>query len=310
MDSYRVIDNIQVEKANALARYKRLNNFKKIFRLMEFLIVVALISWSTSYVPNGFKVVGGYIYACSCYILNQHVVFLLGNFIVLLCYVLSGRTENATESVEEAIDSATDSVVLRNVTELVVPQGFENNYAKYETSETVSQVVPALLPVVDNSPQMKETVVAEESEGKIVENENVIVKTECEMVAEKTIKQAAKQIERFNRTQSARLKREMSMRPCRELRRSVTDSRRTGRDLDTDRRKSDADSTVDRQRSDADSTVDRRKSDADLTVDRRKSDGGSPVDRLSNEEFRLTIEAFILNQRSLIKQQAMVEQSY
>nr|GEX81657.1 protein translocase subunit SECA like [Tanacetum cinerariifolium] len=258
MDSYRVIDNIQVEKANALARYKRLNNIKKMFMLMEFLVVVALISWSTSYVPDGFKVVGGYIYACSCYILNQHVVFLL-----------------------------------------VVPQGFENNYAKYETSETVSQVVPPLLPVVDNSPQMKETVVAEESEGKIVENENVIVKTECEIVAEKTIKQAAKQIERFNRTQSARLKREMSMRPCRELRRSVTDSRRTGRDLDTDRRKSDADSTVDR-----------RKSDVDSTVGRRKSDGGSPVDRLSNEEFRLTIEAFILNQRSLIKQQARVEQSY
>ncbi|PWA79463.1 hypothetical protein CTI12_AA206210 [Artemisia annua] len=312
MDSYKIIDNIQVEKANALARYKRLNNITKVFRVMEFLVLVALISWSTSYVPNGFKVVGGYIYACSCYILNQHVVFLLGNFIVVLCYVLSGQTENATESVAELIDSATDSVVIQNVTESVVPQGFEDNYKTYETNETVLEVVPAQLPVVDNSPQMKETVLAEKTEGKIVENEEMVVKTESELVAEEAIKQATKQIERFKRTQSARLKREMSMRPCRELRRSVTDRRRGGRDLDTDRRKSDGDSTVDRLSNEELrlSVADRLRSGRDLDTDRRKSDGDSTVDSLSNEEFQRTIEEFISKQKIFIKQQPMVEQSY
>ncbi|PWA92478.1 hypothetical protein CTI12_AA058680 [Artemisia annua] len=242
MDSYKIIDNIQVEKANALARYKRLNNITKVFRVMEFLVLVALISWSTSYVPNGFKVVGGYIYACSCYILNQHVVFLLGNIIVLLCYVLSGQTENATESVAELIDSATDSVVIQNVTESIVPQGFEDNYKTYETT---------------------------------------------------------KQIERFKRTQSARLKREMSMRPCRELRRSVTDRRRGGRDLDTNRRKSDGDSTVDRLSNEELrlSVTDRLRSGRDLDTDRRKSDGDSTVDSLSNEEFQPSEAALIEDTR-------------
>ncbi|KAI3767139.1 hypothetical protein L2E82_17226 [Cichorium intybus] len=102
--------------------------------------------------------------------------------------------------------------------------------------------------------------------------------SESELTAETAIKQAAKQIERFQRTQSAKLKREISMKPRRELRRSVTERRRS----------------VEVQTGDRNSSM----------------TSSETVERLSNEEFRLAVEAFISKQQSFLKQQTMVENSY
>ncbi|KAI3761218.1 hypothetical protein L1987_51630 [Smallanthus sonchifolius] len=266
MDSYGFIDSIQVEKANALARYRLFNNISKMFRAIEVFIAVALISWSSTRLPTVFKVSGEYLYACSSYVLNQHFVFLVGNVIVVLCYVLSGHTEvgNGSDCSEVAEDNRFRSATVADS---------DNR----KTSEADSNIEPLPVPVppaAEVLPEMKQTAMEEEVEHEVVGYEKAIVKTESEMDAETAIKQAVKQIERFHRTQSAKLSLEISTKPRRELRRSVTERRR--------------------------SEVATTTGDGDLKISSIET-----VERLSNEEFRLAVEAFISKQQNLLKQQAM-----
>lgn len=78
---------------------------------------------------------------------------------------------------------------------------------------------------------------------------------------ETVIKKAAKQIKKFQRTQSEKLKSEICVKARKELRRSVTEKKK------------------------------------------EKS-----VERLSNEEFRIAIEAFISKQQTFLKQQSIMVQ--
>ncbi|KAI3777454.1 hypothetical protein L1987_47254 [Smallanthus sonchifolius] len=263
MDSYGFIDSIQVEKANALARYRLFNNISKVFRAIEVFIAVALISWSSTRLPTVFKVSGEYLYACSSYVLNQHVVFLVGNVIVVLCYVLSGHTEvgNGSDCSEVAEDNRFRSATVA-----------DSDNRKTVEADLNIQPVP-VLPPAEVLPEMKQTVM-EEVEHEIVGYEKGMVKSESEMDAETAMKQAVKQIERFHRTQSAKLRLEISTKSRRELRRSVTERRI---------------SEVATSTGDGDSKT--------LWIE--------TVERLSNEEFRLAVEAFISKQQSLLKQQAM-----
>ncbi|XP_023763892.1 uncharacterized protein LOC111912390 [Lactuca sativa] len=259
MDSYGFLDSIQVEKAHALSRYKQFNNISRIFKLIEVFVAVALISWSSTRLPTVFKVSGEYLYACSSYILNQHVVFLIGNFIVVLCYVFSGHMEVGNESIDHEISD----------------ENKKRSTNHYKTSDAASDGELLLTPV-EELPVIHTAM--EEPQEKVIGFENSIVKTESEVAAEMAIKQAAKQIERFQRTQSAKLKREISMKQRTELRRSMTERRRS--------------------------------------VVLTSGDGDSPatssetVERLSNEEFRLAVEAFILKQQSFLKQQTLDKKTY
>ncbi|KAD1462637.1 hypothetical protein E3N88_42807 [Mikania micrantha] len=242
MDSYGVIESIQAVKANALARYARFNKISKMFRAIEVFVAVALILWSTFHLSTVFKVSGDYLYACSWYVMNQHVVFLLGNVIVVLCYVLSGHTEvgNGSDCSEVSEDDRNRS---------------SSNHKTEADSNRESAPPPVEAP-------------PEEIRDQVVGNENAIVKTDMETA----IKQAVKQIERFRRTQSAKLQQEISTKSGKELRRSVTERRR--------------------------SVI--TAGDGDL-----KTSVIATVERLSNEEFRLVVEAFISKQQNLLKQQSM-----
>ncbi|KAL4584283.1 hypothetical protein LXL04_008879 [Taraxacum kok-saghyz] len=261
MDLHDFFDSIQVEKANALARYKRFNTIAKVFKLLEVFVAAALISWSSTRVPTLFKVFVEYLYACSSYVLNQHVVFLIGNLIVVLCYVFSGHIDVGNES-------TTPEISEENKHE------FMNHHKISEAASDVELVPP---PVEEFELPVMQTAI-EEPQDKVIRYENPVLKTQSAVAAETAIKQAAKQIERFQRTQSAKLKREISMKPRIELRRSATERRRS--------------------------------------VVVNPGDGDSPVtssetvERLSNEEFRLAVEAFILKQQSFLKHQTMAEKSY
>ncbi|MFS8000059.1 hypothetical protein Hanom_Chr12g01173941 [Helianthus anomalus] len=247
MDSYGFIDRIQVEKANALARYKRFNSISKTFRAIEVFVAVALISWSSTRIPSVFRVSGEYVYACASYVLNQHVVFLVGNVIVVVCYYLSGHTESdCYKTNESGLDTE--------------PEVSRDDNTKTNASTGAGSVF---------EPAPVEVVVPVQTR-----NKKASVKVaESETDAKMAIKEAVKQIKRFHRTQSAKLSMEIS-RSSRELRRSVTERRR--------------------------SVVVADDGDGDETT---SLDG--TVERLSNEEFRLAVEAFISKQQSLLKQQSM-----
>ncbi|KAL7616665.1 hypothetical protein Lser_V15G00667 [Lactuca serriola] len=254
MDSYDFVDIVKAEKANALARYKRFTNMAKFFQLIEVFFAVALISWSSTRLPTVLKVSGEYLLAFSSYLMNQHVVFLLGNVIVVLCYVLSRHTEAGNESGGSGIDN---------------DDGKYNQLNHLKTTVDTPNLKPAPSPLIE-SPITKKAVEAESRDRKI-QNEKAIVKTESEVTTVMVIKQAAKQIERFQRTQSDKLKIQNSMKPRRELRRSVTSIAATS------------------------------------AADESAVTSFEAVDRLSNEEFRIAVEAFISKQQSFLKQQSMVD---
>nr|XP_043637943.1 uncharacterized protein LOC122608939 [Erigeron canadensis] len=200
MNSYEFIDTVKTEKENAIASYNRFTKITKLVQLIEVFVAVALISWSSTRLPLVFKYTSEYLFAFLCYIKNQHVVFLVGNTIVVICYVLS---RNNTTNIDIPSNN------LKQVTETLSVREFE--------------VVPKI--------------------------------PEQEVTAEIVIKKAAKQIERFKRTQSEKLKSEITVK--RELRRSVTEKR--------------------------------------MPV--------KSVERLTNEEFRIAVEAFIEKQQKFLKEQ-------
>ncbi|GKC68630.1 hypothetical protein Tco_1101228 [Tanacetum coccineum] len=157
--------------------------------------------------------------------MNQHVVFLVSNVIVIICYVLSRDHNDA------------------------------GNEISGECTDT---------PVIDSPLKLPENVLP-------VEVKSPETDTPVEVMV---IKQAVKQIERFNRSQSEKLKSEITTKPRRELRRSVTEKRR--------------------------SMVKRDGDDVEKVTSSKNE-----VERLSNEEFRIAIETFISKQQTLIKQQSV-----
>ncbi|XP_076912275.1 uncharacterized protein LOC143570528 [Bidens hawaiensis] len=95
--SHDFVDTIKAEKANALARYRMFSNTTKFFQLIELFVAVALISWSSTRLPLVIKFSSEYALAFSSYFTNQHVVFLVGNVIVVVCYMLSRDPDSSTE---------------------------------------------------------------------------------------------------------------------------------------------------------------------------------------------------------------------
>ncbi|XP_076892148.1 uncharacterized protein LOC143543791 [Bidens hawaiensis] len=153
------VDSIKAEKANALARYRMFSNITKLFQLIELFVAVALISWSSTHLPLVIKFSSEYVLAYSSYFTNQHVVFLVGNVIVVVCYMLSRDPDSS---------------------KVVLESGSHNDVVKYISNDlTTSCQVP-------------------ETQKPVIGNEE-------------------KEIKRFQRTKSDKMKRRM---PVTEMRRS------------------------------------------------------------------------------------------
>ncbi|WOG97808.1 hypothetical protein DCAR_0417149 [Daucus carota subsp. sativus] len=108
----------------------------------------------------------------------------------------------------------------------------------------------------------------DDSEKQIVCVENVASRTECEAVTN-AIEKATKEIQKFERTQSERAWRRGA--PVKQLRRSETQVRRT------------------------------------VIESRGARETLEKVESLSNEDFRLTVEAFIEKQQNFLRLQKMAE---
>ncbi|KAK1407482.1 hypothetical protein QVD17_39098 [Tagetes erecta] len=168
-------------------------------------------------------------------LLNHHVIFLIGNVIIVVCFLLSRRSNEGNRSEKYN----------------------EKHNSSFQHGTIEDDFIVELVTSKDEKPN---------KEGCY---ENVVVKaTESETAMEVTIKQAVKKIEWFRRTQSEKLKREMSIEPRQELRR-VSRSRLLV-----------------------------------TTGDERSSE---MVEMMSNEEFQLVVETFILKQQRFLMQECMVE---
>ncbi|KAM6554860.1 hypothetical protein CsatB_015622 [Cannabis sativa] len=84
--------NIKAEKANAILRYNQLKKLANLFRLVEIVVVLVLISriWF-HHVPVAVKNSGGYLREFSGILSSPRFVFVVGNVIVITLFVKSGK---------------------------------------------------------------------------------------------------------------------------------------------------------------------------------------------------------------------------
>ncbi|PWA73411.1 hypothetical protein CTI12_AA259530 [Artemisia annua] len=288
MESSDFIDTVKAEKMHAIAQYNLFTNFRKFVQVVEFFVLIAIISWLSSRVPIIFKFSSEHIFTFSSYVMNQHVVFLVSNVIVILCYV-QGRPGGGANPIPAQGTFSNGAQIFGNFLncEELINQFAMKNARR--TSRTIgaffswlalgTQILRAATGYVlsrDHS-DAGNVISGECTDAPVVNSSMMSPENVSPVTVEvKAIKKAVKQIERFKRTQSEKLKSEIATKPRRELRRSVTEKRRS---------------------------VVKTGSDDVVKVTSSKND----VEQLSNEEFRIAIEAFISKQQTLIKQQSLVE---
>ncbi|TQD95355.1 hypothetical protein C1H46_019041 [Malus baccata] len=100
MDSINFYD-IKAEKANAILKYRQLRKIAKLFRLIEVLAVLLLLSRFSVQLPQAVKNSASYFKNISGFMVSPRFVFVVGNVIVIILYAKSGRFS--------AKDSTTDS---------------------------------------------------------------------------------------------------------------------------------------------------------------------------------------------------------
>ncbi|CAI9763739.1 unnamed protein product [Fraxinus pennsylvanica] len=240
MDSEVGFDNVKFEKAKAMARFNRFRKITKIWQIFEGFLVFALVSWSSTRVSPVLKISGHFVLEVS-YLLNHHVVFLIGNVIIILLFVLCRQSDagNVTGTVDFYDDHVKHS------------ETDKRNSSVSERESTAPLVIAeaATVEFGGGDEEEKKIIVSPDS----MENENVTM----------AIEKASRQIKKFQRTQTVKLKREIAVKPRRELRRSETEN--FGAIVTSGQRHSTGITTFD----------------------------SAEIDTLSNEEFQRTVEAFI-----------------
>lgn len=201
MESHNLtIDTVKEEKANAMARYRRFRNFKKLLQLFELFVAVTLVSWSSTCLSAVVKLTGDFFLRFSLSVLNPHVVFLIGNAIIVALFFLSRQI-------------GSDAAAATNLNDDVIE--FSNSIVEIESP----RLIDTARVEIESPPSIEITV-----EKQIVCVENVASRTECEAVTN-AIEKATKDIQKLERTQSERAWRRET--PKRELRRSESEVERT-----------------------------------------------------------------------------------
>ncbi|XP_050148244.1 uncharacterized protein LOC126623399 [Malus sylvestris] len=90
MDSINFYD-IKAEKANAILKYRQLRKIAKLFRLIEVLAVLLLLSRFSVQLPQAVKNSASYFKDISGFMVSPRFVFVVGNVIVIILYAKSGR---------------------------------------------------------------------------------------------------------------------------------------------------------------------------------------------------------------------------
>ncbi|KAL3640896.1 hypothetical protein CASFOL_015864 [Castilleja foliolosa] len=291
MDYSKVFDAVKFEKAKAIARFNMFRRISKSRQILEAVVLLLLIFWSTARVSAFAKTAAGSVLRFSTYLFNHHVVFLIGNAIIALIVVMCRRNDTASSAAGDLYD----------------------DYVKH--SESPIQNEPSSAPTPDTAPAVY---AAEEEEKKIVvcPEEKVVVPVRQSDGVAAAIEKAERQIKRFQRTQSEKLRREIGARTQMEFRRSESENRRNSvsERPQTEFRLSNSEnrrkSVSERPQTEfrLSESENRRKSVSERpqtefwqseSENRRKSVssveevGKEDMERLSSEEFRRTVDAFI-----------------
>ncbi|CAN4122879.1 unnamed protein product [Withania somnifera] len=252
-----VFDSAKLEKSKAIARYSRFKDMIKMLQIFEMFVAIVLICWSWTRIPAAVKISGEILVQVCGYLFKPHVVFLIGN-VIIVAIVLLCRQTNAGGN-----DSVTDDIQSEEIHHTDVQQPIVNTSYAGDLPDLSSASLP----------ERAEPSVATTEEKHMVSSECKVPEIiQCNEVAT-AIDTATKQIQKFKRTQSEKLKHQITANPRREIRRSETDMGR-------------------------------------IVVhpgDKQSTVPVEAVDTLSNEEFRLTIEAFIKKNQIFFEKQRLAE---
>lgn len=249
-----VFDSVKFEKAKAISRYNRFQNMMKMLQIFEVILAVVLISWSWTRIPSAVKFSGEILAQVVHYLFKPHVVFLIGNAIIVAIVVLCRQTDTGSNN------SVTDDIHFDEIP-----------YSEDQQSTIITSYCSSDVPGL-SSASLLETAVSTTEDKQIVSSEHKVPEMQCNNL-NTAIDAATKQIQKFKRTQSEKLKRQITANPQRELRRSETEMRK----------------------------IIVRPGDKQSTVP------VEAVDTLSNEDFRLTIEAFIKKNQIFFEKQRLAE---
>ncbi|KAL2512305.1 hypothetical protein Adt_17906 [Abeliophyllum distichum] len=91
MDSFNFQNNIKVEKANAISRYRRLQMITAMFRFIELCIFFIIFTRFATQFTFVFNVSGEYFRGISVTLISPRFVFVLGNVILVVLLMQSGQ---------------------------------------------------------------------------------------------------------------------------------------------------------------------------------------------------------------------------
>ncbi|KAK4740184.1 hypothetical protein R3W88_003881 [Solanum pinnatisectum] len=92
------IHNIKLEKANAMLRYKKRQRVTTLFRFIEFCIFLAIISRFSTQLPLNFNLSKDYFKGLGVTLISPRFVFVLGNTIVIILFLISGQSSTKDAS--------------------------------------------------------------------------------------------------------------------------------------------------------------------------------------------------------------------
>ncbi|KAF5196276.1 tRNA-methyltransferase non-catalytic subunit trm6MTase subunit [Thalictrum thalictroides] len=212
MDSGLFIDNVKVEKANAMMKYNRLKKIADLFRFFEICVVLILLSWFSTRVPVTFRVLSDYFRHICVVVVSPCFVFLLGNVIVLTLFLKSGQFGQSSTGISSGTDLYDEFV--------------KNSCNRDKIRSDISSSVPE----INISPPISEVITVEEKEISSPAPEIVVYEDKQIQSEEQTITDnidTTKHQKIYRRTQSENLK--QHEKPKRDLRRTKTEKRRRER---------------------------------------------------------------------------------
>ncbi|GER35545.1 deformed epidermal autoregulatory factor 1 homolog [Striga asiatica] len=199
----QAFDIVNLEKDRAAAAYNLLRKIAGARQILELVALLGLISWSTARVPAAATTAAAHAAWISAHLFNHRVAFLIGNAIVVLLFLHFRRSDAAAAGLYDGYIGHSEAAEHRG--EPPPPPAREEPGG---AEGTVRRPPPP--------PQSDDVAVEMPPSDDVAE----------------VIERAVKQIKRFERTQSEKLRREIGVRPQAVLRRSESENRRTAGDME------------------------------------------------------------------------------
>ncbi|XP_074270849.1 uncharacterized protein LOC141594756 [Silene latifolia] len=153
METIHEIDNIKIEKAKAMRRYKTFRKIANIFRSLELFVAILLtficISWSSSYIPAIVQFTGEFLRRLSTFLFSPHFVFVIGNIIIITLFANSSFAEKSDQSEHTVAESLNSGEFPPENAELIVdamvspPAVVEKVYRRSQSAAAV-EITPAV----------------------------------------------------------------------------------------------------------------------------------------------------------------------